>query len=204
MSDPSQLSYEFGPFSLDAGKRLLLRNGEPVPVTPKVMELLLALIEHRDRVLTKDELLKQVWGDTIVEEGGLTRNVSVLRKTLGEKPDDHQVHRHRARQGISVRGGGARKAATRELAGRAAAATTGSRWTEVGPFCAWLVGTGRRGCARRSDCHVREISWSSHARRAKRRARGSSAGTSRHTACGGSSRVPTPCCARSRRSTKAC
>ena len=90
MSDPSQPSYEFGPFSLDAGKRLLLRNGEPVPVTPKVMELLLALIEHRDRVLTKDELLKQVWGDTIVEEGGLTRNVSVLRKTLGEKPDDHQ------------------------------------------------------------------------------------------------------------------
>ena len=90
MTDPSQLSYEFGPFSLDAGKRLLLRSGEPVPVTPKVMELLLALIEHRDRVLTKDELLKQVWGDTIVEEGGLTRNVSVLRKTLGEKPDDHQ------------------------------------------------------------------------------------------------------------------
>ncbi len=90
MNDPSQLSYEFGPFSLDAGKRLLLRSGEPVPVTPKVMELLLALIEHRDRVLTKDELLKQVWGDTIVEEGGLTRNVSVLRKTLGEKPDDHQ------------------------------------------------------------------------------------------------------------------
>jgi DNA-binding winged helix-turn-helix (wHTH) protein/Tfp pilus assembly protein PilF len=90
MTDPSQLSYEFGPFSLDAGKRLLLRNGEPVPVTPKVMELLLVLIEHRDRVLTKDELLKQVWGDTIVEEGGLTRNVSVLRKTLGEKPDDHQ------------------------------------------------------------------------------------------------------------------
>ena len=90
MSDPSQPSYEFGPFSLDAGKRLLLRNGEPVPLTPKVMELLIALIEHRERVLTKDELLKRVWGDTIVEEGGLTRNVSVLRKTLGEKPDDHQ------------------------------------------------------------------------------------------------------------------
>lgn len=90
MSDPSHPSYRFGPFALDAGKRLLLRNGEPVAVTPKVMELLLALVEHRDRVLTKDELLKQVWGDTIVEEGGLTRNVSVLRKILGEKPDDHQ------------------------------------------------------------------------------------------------------------------
>ena len=90
MSEQSQPSYEFGPFSLNAGKRLLLRNGEPVPLAPKVLETLLALIENRERVLTKDELLKQVWGDTIVEEGGLTRNVSVLRKILGEKPDDHQ------------------------------------------------------------------------------------------------------------------
>ena len=69
---------------------LLLRNGEPVPLAPKVLETLLVLIENRARVLSKDELLKQVWGDTIVEEGGLTRNVSVLRKTLGEKPEDHQ------------------------------------------------------------------------------------------------------------------
>jgi TolB-like protein/DNA-binding winged helix-turn-helix (wHTH) protein/Tfp pilus assembly protein PilF len=90
MSEPLQPSYEFGPFLLDTGKRLLLRNGEPVPLSPKVLETLLALIESRERVLTKDELLKQVWGDTIVEEGGLTRNVSVLRKILGEKPDDHQ------------------------------------------------------------------------------------------------------------------
>lgn len=51
---------------------------------------LLLLIDNRDRVLTKDELLKQLWGDTIVEEGGLTRNISILRKTLGEKPDDHR------------------------------------------------------------------------------------------------------------------
>jgi TolB-like protein/DNA-binding winged helix-turn-helix (wHTH) protein/Tfp pilus assembly protein PilF len=90
MSEPSQPSYEFGPFLLDTSKRLLLRSGEPVPLSPKVLETLLALIESRERVLTKDELLKQVWGDTIVEEGGLTRNVSVLRKILGEKPDEHQ------------------------------------------------------------------------------------------------------------------
>ena len=90
MSEQSPPSYEFGPFSVDVGKRLLLRNGEPVPLAPKVLETLLALIENRERMLTKDELLKQVWGDTIVEEGGLTRNVSILRKTLGEKPDDHQ------------------------------------------------------------------------------------------------------------------
>ena len=90
MNEPLPASYEFGPFSLDAGKRLLLRNGEPVALAPKVLETLLVLIENRERVLSKDELLKQVWGDTIVEEGGLTRNISVLRKALGEKPEDHQ------------------------------------------------------------------------------------------------------------------
>jgi DNA-binding winged helix-turn-helix (wHTH) protein/tetratricopeptide (TPR) repeat protein len=90
MNEPLPASYEFGPFSVDAGRRLLLRNGDPVPLAPKVLETLLVLIENRDRVLSKDELLRQVWGDTIVEEGGLTRNVSVLRKSLGEKPEDHQ------------------------------------------------------------------------------------------------------------------
>ncbi len=90
MNEQSQPFYEFGPFSLNAGKRLLLRNGEPVALAPKVLETLLALIGNRERVVTKDELLRQVWGDTIVEEGGLARNVSVLRKILGEKPDDHQ------------------------------------------------------------------------------------------------------------------
>ncbi len=90
MSEHTRSSYDFGPFSLDAGKRLLLRNGEPVQLAPKVLETLLALIENRERVVTKDELLRQIWGDTIVEEGGLTRNVSILRRTLGEKPDEHQ------------------------------------------------------------------------------------------------------------------
>ena len=90
MNEPLPASYEFGPFSVDAGRRLLLRNGDPVPLAPKVLETLLVLIQNRDRVLSKDELLRQVWGDTIVEEGGLTRNVSILRKSLGEKPEDHQ------------------------------------------------------------------------------------------------------------------
>jgi TolB-like protein/DNA-binding winged helix-turn-helix (wHTH) protein/tetratricopeptide (TPR) repeat protein len=90
MSESAKPSFEFGPFSLDPGKRLLLRNGAAVPLAPKVLETLLALVENRDRVLSKDELLDQVWGGASVEEGGLTRNVSILRKTLGEKPDDHR------------------------------------------------------------------------------------------------------------------
>ncbi len=90
MSEPRKPAFEFGPFSLDSGKRLLLRDGEAVPLAPKALETLLALVESRDRVLSKDELLDRVWGGASVEEGGLTRNVSILRKTLGEKPDDHQ------------------------------------------------------------------------------------------------------------------
>jgi TolB-like protein/DNA-binding winged helix-turn-helix (wHTH) protein len=82
-------TYQFGPFRLQVDRRLLLRDGAPVVLAPKALETLLALIEHRDRVLTKDELLQRIWGDTVVEEGGLTRNISVLRKALGETPDDH-------------------------------------------------------------------------------------------------------------------
>jgi TolB-like protein/DNA-binding winged helix-turn-helix (wHTH) protein len=85
----SQPTYEFGPFALDVGKSLLLRDGASVPLAPKALETLLALIECRDRVVTKDELLQRIWGDTVVEEGGLTRNISILRKALGERPDDH-------------------------------------------------------------------------------------------------------------------
>jgi TolB-like protein/DNA-binding winged helix-turn-helix (wHTH) protein/Tfp pilus assembly protein PilF len=90
MSGQSRVSYEFGPFVLEAANRRLRRGGEPVPLAPKVLETLLVLIENRERVVTKDELLKQLWGEASVEEGGLTRNISILRKTLGEKPDDHQ------------------------------------------------------------------------------------------------------------------
>jgi Tol biopolymer transport system component/DNA-binding winged helix-turn-helix (wHTH) protein len=90
MFEPSGTSYDFGPFVLDASKRLLFQNGEPVPLAPKVLDTLLALIEHRDEIVSKEQLLSCVWGDTLVEEGGLARNISLLRKTLGEKPDDHR------------------------------------------------------------------------------------------------------------------
>ena len=90
MNEPSKPAFEFGSFSLDPDRRLLLRNGEAVALTPKVLETLVVLVENRDRVLSKDELLDRVWGGASVEEGGLTRNVSILRRTLGEKPDDHR------------------------------------------------------------------------------------------------------------------
>jgi DNA-binding winged helix-turn-helix (wHTH) protein len=82
-----QRIYAFGPYRLDAGSRLLERQGQPVPLTPKVLDTLLVLVENRGRLLTKEELMNAVWPDTHVEEGNLVSNISILRKTLGETDD---------------------------------------------------------------------------------------------------------------------
>jgi TolB-like protein/Tfp pilus assembly protein PilF len=77
-------SYEFGSFRLDAAEYVLLRDGQIVPLTPKVFETLLVLVENSGHVVDKDELYKQVWQDTFVEETNLTKNISILRKILSE------------------------------------------------------------------------------------------------------------------------
>ncbi len=90
MNDSENLRYEFDQYCLDAAKRLLLRSGEPVPLQAKAFDTLLALVENRDRVVEKDELIKKVWPDTFVEEINLTVNISALRKSLGESPNEHR------------------------------------------------------------------------------------------------------------------
>jgi len=82
--------YSFGAFQVDPAKRVLLREGEPVALTPRAFDTLLALLEHRDRIVEKDELMRLVWGDTVVEEANLTQNVFTLRKVLGEGPQEHR------------------------------------------------------------------------------------------------------------------
>lgn len=82
--------YGFGPFVVDATKCVLLRDGEPVPLSLKAFEILLLLIERRGQVVEKDEILKRVWPNTVVEENNLARNISTLRKALDEHPNEHQ------------------------------------------------------------------------------------------------------------------
>lgn len=77
--------YEFGPFRLDPAERLLLRGEDRVALTPKAYETLLALVENAGRALQKEELLRRIWPDTFVEEVSLARNISVLRKVLGDQ-----------------------------------------------------------------------------------------------------------------------
>lgn len=76
--------FAFGDFRVDSEERVLLRDAERVPLTPKVFDLLLLLVEHHGHVLQKDHLMKAIWPDAFVEEGNLTQNISVLRKILND------------------------------------------------------------------------------------------------------------------------
>ena len=90
MEQQENNSYQFGRFRLKTAERVLLREGEPVPLTPKVFEILTILVENGGQVVAKDDLMKRVWPNTFVEEGNLTQNVSLLRKALGETPGGAQ------------------------------------------------------------------------------------------------------------------
>ena len=76
--------YEFGPFRLDPSGRVLFRGAQAVPLPPKAGDVLVLLLQRAGDVVAKDELLKQVWHDAFVEDGSLTRTISVLRRMLGE------------------------------------------------------------------------------------------------------------------------
>ena len=90
MQTASVHTYEFGEFQLDTGKRLLRRlDGTPVPLTPRVFETLLYMVEHHDAVLDKERIMEAVWPDSIVEENNLAQAISKLRQVFGETPGSH-------------------------------------------------------------------------------------------------------------------
>src|ERR1041385_6372767 len=84
MVSPDNHLYEFGEFVLDARSRILLKDGVTVRLTPKALETLLVLIQHGAQLVEKEQLVKEVWPDTYVEEGSLSRNINELRKALGD------------------------------------------------------------------------------------------------------------------------
>ena len=83
-------TYAFDQFTLDPRKRLLTRRGTPVPLTGRAFDILLLLIEERHRIVPKEELLARVWGGVVVEESNLFRQISRIRRALGERPDEHR------------------------------------------------------------------------------------------------------------------
>ena len=76
--------FHFDEFTLEVQERRLLRGAEVVRLSPKAYDMLVALVQQRGRLVTKDELLRRLWPESFVEEGGLTVHVSALRKALGE------------------------------------------------------------------------------------------------------------------------
>ena len=82
---PHQLCYEFGPYRLDPDKRVLTRAGETISLTLKATEILVLLVQNAGQLVEKDELLKEVWPNTFVEEANLSQNVFRLRRALGDE-----------------------------------------------------------------------------------------------------------------------
>src|SRR5947209_90183 len=85
-----EATYTFGTFQLDPGRHLPLRNGEPVPLPPKVFAVLQTLVEAEGRLVAKEALLQAVWADSFVEEGTLKQHISILRRAL--KDDENGEH----------------------------------------------------------------------------------------------------------------
>src|SRR5579859_5969907 len=81
--------YEFGPFRLDPTERLLLRDGRPIPITPKAFDVLLVLVQRSGHLIEKRELLEAVWPASFVEEGNLSVMVHALRKAFGSDHRDY-------------------------------------------------------------------------------------------------------------------
>jgi eukaryotic-like serine/threonine-protein kinase len=91
--------YRFGQFVLDPARRTLSCADSAVSLTPKAFDVLLFLVQNPNRLVTKEELLRAVWGDTVVEEGNLTQYISHLRKALGDDSEDTRLIVTIARKG---------------------------------------------------------------------------------------------------------
>ena len=133
-------AYEFGTYRLEQATRRLLRGGAPVPLTPKAFDTLLALIERRDRVVEKAELMQAVWPDSFVEDANLSQTIFVLRRTLGEAPDGRPfidtVPRRGYRFAAAVREDDGKPAAVRGDSGQPAATPAGRPFR---PLTTWRL-----------------------------------------------------------------
>src|ERR1043165_1743979 len=94
------LRYLFEDYALDADRRELRRRGAPVPVEPQVFDLLAYLVRHRDRVVTKDDLLNAVWNGRIVSESALTPRLNAARSALDDSGEEQRLIRTLRGRGI--------------------------------------------------------------------------------------------------------
>jgi TolB-like protein/DNA-binding winged helix-turn-helix (wHTH) protein/Flp pilus assembly protein TadD len=140
--------YRFGQFALDSRKRTLSRADSPVSLTPKAFDVLLFLAQNPNRLVTKQELLQAVWGDTFVEEGNLTQYISHLRKALGDNSEDPRLIVTIARKGYQftadVTGAQAADSATQAAAHLESPSNVGvpkapKHWRKAAVVCASVI-----------------------------------------------------------------
>jgi adenylate cyclase len=89
-SEPANVVYQFGPFRLEVGEHRLVREGRSIPLTGKAFDTLRILVERHGSLVAKRDLMNAVWPETTVEENNLDRNISLVRKALGEKANGPQ------------------------------------------------------------------------------------------------------------------
>ena len=94
------MRFLFADHTLDIGRRELRRGSEPVSVEPQVFDLLMYLVQNRDRVVTKDDLIASVWGGRIVSDSTLTSRINAARKAVGDSGEDQKLIRTVARKGL--------------------------------------------------------------------------------------------------------
>ena len=91
MSDTQTQIFEFDNFRIEESKRALIKGfDETIPLTPKVFDTLLYLVKNNGKIIGKDELMRKIWTDSIVEENNLNQNISILRRIFGEKPGEQR------------------------------------------------------------------------------------------------------------------
>jgi DNA-binding winged helix-turn-helix (wHTH) protein/tetratricopeptide (TPR) repeat protein len=99
MHQVDNLTYEFGPYRLNLTQRSLIRDGETVALTPKAIEILVRLVANAGVLVEKDDLLREVWPETFVEESNLTQNIFILRRALGDERAEPKYIETVARRG---------------------------------------------------------------------------------------------------------
>ena len=94
------MTFAFGDYLLDAGRRELRRGGEPVALEPQVFDLLVYLVRNRDRVVSKDDLIDAIWGGRIVSDSAVTSRLNAVRKAVGDSGAEQRLIRTLSRRGV--------------------------------------------------------------------------------------------------------
>jgi len=123
----SAVIYSFDNFSIDTSRRVLLKGDESITLTPRIFDTLAHLVQHHDRVVTKEELLRSIWPNVFVEENNLTQSVSTLRRILGDRKGANRFI-------VTVAGHGYRFAAAVKVSGAPTQASESTTTIAVLPF----------------------------------------------------------------------